>query len=184
MTVGYSTATWEDIHGDDIGHAAPQLMRLGSRAALASAAVSAVGLILWFARFAFPNSVVGWLNDVLTLIQYALAVPVAFAIHAALRDGHSTASTIATAVGMVGLTAVIALQAALIVGALTIQQQWLPVSIAILVVGAWLVATALIGRTTGRLTGGLVPSLVAVPYFGFPVWALWIAGRLRALGAT
>jgi hypothetical protein len=164
--------------------AAPQLIRLGSKAAFASAAVSAVGLTLWFARFAFPNSVVGWLNDVLTLIQYALAVPVALAIHAVLRSTHSTASTIATAVGMVGLTAVIALQAALIAGALTFQQQWLPVSIAILVVGSWLVATALMGRRTGRLPGGLMPSLVAVPYFGFPVWALWIAGRLRTLGAT
>jgi hypothetical protein len=54
---------------------------------------------------------------------------------------------------------------------------------AILIVGTWLVASALIGRSTGQLPGGVLPSLVAVPYFGFPVWALWVARRLHALGA-
>jgi hypothetical protein len=133
---------------------AVQPVRPGSKAAYASAAVSSAGLVLWFARFAFPNTIVGWLNDLLVLVQYTLALPIAYGIHVVLRDARPTASTIATAVGIAGLIGVIALQAALIVGTLTFQQQWLPVLMAILIVGTWLVASALIGRSTGQLPGG------------------------------
>jgi hypothetical protein len=55
------------------------------------------------------------------------------------------------------------------------------VSIAILVVGLWLVITGYLGRSTGRLPHSLRMSLLAVPYFGYPIWALWLGRRLLAL---
>jgi hypothetical protein len=42
------------------------LMRLGGWSASVSGTIGAIGLVLWFARFAFPGGPVGWFNDLLT----------------------------------------------------------------------------------------------------------------------
>lgn len=57
------------------------VLRRGGRLAYLSGAAAAIGLLMWFTRFAFPDSVIGWLNDVLVMIQYALAVPIVVALH-------------------------------------------------------------------------------------------------------
>jgi hypothetical protein len=78
------------------------------------------------------------------------------------------------------MLAVVALQFLLVVRALTFAQQVVPVSTAVLVVGVWLVATGYLGRSTGLLPRGLLMSLPAVPYFGYPIWALWLGRTLQA----
>ena len=53
------------------------MMRLGGWSASVSGTIAALGLVLWFARFAFPGGPVGWFNDLLVMIQYGLALPIA-----------------------------------------------------------------------------------------------------------
>jgi hypothetical protein len=48
----------------------------------------------------------------------------------------------------------------------------------ILGVGSWLVVTGLVTRSTGKLPNSLLMSAIAVPYFGYPVWAFWIGLQL------
>ena len=159
------------------------LTRLGAWSARVSGTVAAIGLVLWFARFAFPGGPVGWLNDVLVMLQYTLALPIALALHTLIRPHHPRLSLAALVVGIAGLLAVVVLQFLLIIRALTFSQQVVPVTIAILVVGVWLVITGHLGRSTGLLPHGLRMSLLAVPYFGYPIWALWLARTLPGPGS-
>ncbi len=154
-------------------------LQLGRWAALASGTVAAVGLVLWFARFAFPGGIVGWLNDVLVMIQYALAPPIAAALHTLFRPLRPRLSLFALVIGIAGMLAVVVLQFLLVAGVLSFAQQVVPVSIAILVVGVWLVLTGYAGRATGLLPRGLLLGALAVPYFGYPIWALWLGRTLR-----
>jgi hypothetical protein len=154
-------------------------IHLGRWAALASGTVAAVGLVLWFARFAFPGGRVGWLNDVLVMIQYALAPPIAAALHTLFRPLRPRLSLFALVIGIAGMLAVVVLQFLLVAGVLSFAQQVVPVSIAILVVGVWLVLTGYAGRATGLLPRGLLMGALAVPYFGYPIWALWLGRTLR-----
>jgi hypothetical protein len=154
------------------------VLRMGGWTAYLSGAVAAIGLLLWFARFAFPGSVIAWLNDVFVMIQYALAVPIAVSLHSLLRRYDPGLSLSAMVVGIGGMLAVVVLQFLLVVDALTFAQQVVPVTIAILVVGLWLVITGYLGRSTGRLPHSLRMSLIAVPYFGYPIWAFWLGRHL------
>ena len=61
------------------------VLRLGGWTAYLSGAVATIGLLFWFARFVSPGSVIGWLNDVLVMIQYALTVRLT-----TLRHGRRT----------------------------------------------------------------------------------------------
>ena len=158
------------------------LTRLGGWSAYVSGIIAAIGLVLWFARFAFPGGPVGWLNDVLVMLQYALALPIAVVLHALFRSSYPRLSLAALVVGIAGLLAVVVLQFLLVIRALSFAQQVVPVTIAILVVGVWLVLTGYLGRSTGLLPHGLRMSLLAVPYFGYPIWAWWLARTLS--GAT
>ena len=157
------------------------VLRLGGWTAYLSGAVAAIGLLFWFARFAFPGSVIGWLNDVFVMIQYALTVPIAVSLHTLLQSYNPGRSLSAMVVGVGGMVAVVVLQFLLVVDALTFAQQVLPVTTAILVVGLWLVITGYLARTTGKLPHGLRMSLIAVPYFGYPIWAFWLGRHLLQL---
>ena len=161
-----------------------RIMRLGGWLASLSGAIAAVGLVLWFARFAFPGGPVGWFNDLLVMIQYALALPIAIVLHAVFSRYNPGLSRLALIVGVAGLLSVVVLQALLLVRALTFEQQVLPVSIAILVVGAWLVITGWLGRSTGLFRHSLLMSVVAVPYFGYAIWAWWLARSLFSGGSA
>ena len=159
---------------------APRLrkMQLGSWSACVSGTIAALGLVLWFARFAFPGGPVGWFNDLLVLIQYGLAIPIAVVLHAAFRLYNPGLSWLALIIGVAGMLGVVVLQALLLVRALSFAQQVVPVTVAILVVGAWLVITGYMGRSTGLFRHSLPMSLMAVPYFGYPIWAWWMARSL------
>jgi hypothetical protein len=49
------------------------------------------------------------------------------------------------------------------------------------VVGLWLVITGYLARSTGKLPHSLRMSIIAVPYFGYPLWAFWLGRHLLQL---
>jgi hypothetical protein len=59
------------------------LLRMGGWSARASAWIATFGVICFVARFGPWKGVIpfGWLNDVSSLLQYLLAIPVALALH-------------------------------------------------------------------------------------------------------
>jgi hypothetical protein len=61
---------------------------------------------------------------------------------------------------------------------LTFEQQGAPVSIAVLVVGVWLVVTGYLLRSASTFRHSLAISLLAVPYLAYPIWAFWMGRRL------
>jgi hypothetical protein len=158
---------------------------MGGWSARASAWIAAVGVICFVARFLPLKGVIpfGWLNDVSSLLQYLLAIPVALALHGILRPRHPGLAGAATVIGISGMLAVAVLQFLLLAQVLTFDQQGGPVSIAILVVGVWLVATGYLLRSAAAFRRSLLFSLLAVPYFGYPVWAFWLSRRLFACAA-
>lgn len=165
------------------------LIRAAGAFAIVSGIISAIGvvfLITMFALFTTPLKTLGltfgMLNDICVAIQYLLTIPIALALYQILLPGEAATQALirsATSVGIAAMLVVILLQLALIFGVLTFQQQVGWVSLAMVVgVGSWLVITGLVAQSTGRLPNSVVMSAVAVPYFGYPVWAFWLGRRL------
>jgi len=163
-------------------------MRFGSAAAYVSGVVAAVGivfLIAMFVSFLVGSELAGTfgrVNDVLIVVQYALALPVAVALHALLRPRHSRMSRLVLVIGIIGILAVVVLQLLLVFGVLTFERQVVMVVLALLVVGMWLVIT-------GNLARSILPhsqrmSLLAVPYVGYPIWAFWLGTHLLSRSAA
>ncbi len=109
-------------------------------------------------------------------------VQTAYAPHRLLRPVGPGLSSTALVVGIVALVAVVAHQIMLLTRVLSFEQQVVPVSIAIVVVGAWLVMTAYLARSTGKFPWAMLMSILAVPYFGYSLWAFWIGRRFAQLG--
>jgi hypothetical protein len=166
------------------------VIRLGGWAALASGAIGAVGLaflIAMYASFAVGSSAAlpfGRINDFLVLIQYLVALPITLALQVLLGPRNPSLIRAATVIGIVGMFAIAGLQFLLVAGVLTFAQQVVPVMIAILVVGVWLVITGSVGQAGATLPGGLRMSLLAAPYLGYPIWAFWLGRRLLAMSAS
>jgi hypothetical protein len=164
-----------------------RLNQIAGWAAYASGAVSAVGVVFLIAMFAVGGPF-GHLNDICVLIQYLLALPIPVALHQILRFRAPVLSRLTMVIGIVGMLAVIFLQYLLVAGVLSFAEQGGPVTFAMLVVvGAWLVITGYLGRSTGKLPHSLLMSIIAVPYFGYPAWAFWLgrhllSGRLAEKG--
>lgn len=162
------------------------LIRAAGGFAIVSGIISAIGiafLILMFVLFATPLKTLGLtfglLNDICVAIQYLLTIPVALALYRILLPYHPALIRLATLVGIAMMLAVIGLQLALIFGVVTFERQVVWVSLAMIFgVGSWLVITALVARSTGRLPQSVLMSSLAVPYFGYPVWAFWLGRRL------
>jgi hypothetical protein len=113
------------------------------------------------------------------MIQYLLALPILLALHRLLQARAPFLSKLAMLIGLVGMIAVVVLQFLLIVGVLSFSEQVGPVAFAMIVmVGAWLVITGYLSRSAGKLPHSLLMSIVAVPYFGYPVWAFWLGHHL------
>lgn len=163
------------------------LIRAAGGFAIVSGILSAIGvvfLIVMFALFATPSTTLGltfgMLNDICVAIQYLLTIPIALALYRILMPYDAPLIWIATVIGIGAMVVIIVLQLLLVFGIVTFQMQVVWVSLAILIVGGWLVITGLVARSTGRLPNSVVMSAVAVPYFGYPVWAFWLGRRLRA----
>jgi hypothetical protein len=162
------------------------LTRAAGTIAIVSGVVAAVGVVFligMFILFTTPFRALalrfGIINDICIMIQYLLAIPVALALYRILRPYHPTLITLATFIGITAMLVVIALQLALIRGVLAFEEQVVWVSLAMIGgVGAWLVITGLVARSTGRLPNSVLVSLAAVPYLGYPLWAFWIGRRL------
>ena len=154
--------------------------------AFVTGVISAIGVVLliaMFVLFATPQKElgnrVGLLNDVCVALQYLLTIPIALALYRILSVYNPLLIRIATTIGIVSMLIVFGLQLMLIFKVLTFEQQVLWVSLAmILGVGSWLVVTGLVARSTGRLPNSLLMSAIAVPYFGYPLWAFWIGLQL------
>lgn len=124
---------------------------------------------------------VGMLNDICVALQYLLAIPIALALYRILGIYNPTLIRFITVTGILALLATVGLQLLLIFGVLTFEQQFLWVALAIILgIGSWLLVTGLVARSTGRLPNSLLMSILAVPYFGFPVWTFWLGRRLLA----
>ena len=162
------------------------VIRAAGGFAIVSGIISAIGvvcLITMFVLFATPlkelGLTFGLLNDICVAVQYLLTIPIALALYWILLPHNPALVRLATIVGIAMMLVVIGLQLALIFGVTTFEQQVVWVSLAMIVgVGSWLVITGLVARSTGRLPNSVVMSAVAVPYFGYPVWAFWLGRHL------
>jgi hypothetical protein len=163
-----------------------RLLWLSRWAAIASGIAAAVGLaflIAMFAAFALgatsSGMAFGRINDVLVLVSYLLVAPIALTVHALVRPGAPVLAPLVTLIGIGAIAAIVILQWLLVSGALTFEEQVGPVSIALLVLGAWLVVTGFLARSSGALPNGVRMGFLAATYVGFPIWAFWMARRLR-----
>ena len=121
---------------------------------------------------------IGWLNDALAIVVYALALPAVAAVHVLVRETGEARSVLIAVVGAAGLAAAIYLQWLLVTGALTFEQQIGPVAIALLTAGAWMVATGWLAQRAGLLPRGLRNGLLGAFYLGYPIWAIDLGRRL------
>jgi len=165
------------------------LIRAAGGFAIVSGIISAVGvvfLITMFILFATSHQAqgetIGLFNDICVALQYLLTIPITLALYRILSPHNPSLMRIATLLGIASMLVVIALQLALVFGVLTFQQQALWVSLAMLVgVGTWLVITGLVTRSAGVFPNSVIMSSIAVPYFGYPVWAFWLGRHLLVL---
>ena len=154
--------------------------------AFVTGVISAIGVVLLIAMFVLfaahksdLGNRVGWLNDICVALQYLLTIPIALALYRILSAYSPLLMRIATFIGILFMLIVFGLQLLLILKVLTFEQQVLWVSLAMIFgVGSWLVVTGLVAHSTGRLPNSLLMSSLAVPYFGYPVWAFWIGLEL------
>jgi hypothetical protein len=154
---------------------------------IASGIVSFIGivfLIVMFIGFSTNNIGLqryGTLNDICIIIQYLLTLPIMLALHQHLKVHAPVLSRAAMLIGIAGILAVVVLQWLLVTGVLTFEEQVGPVMIALLMVGIWLVITGYLGRSIGNMPRGLLMSVLAAFYLGYPIWAIWL-GRLLLSG--
>ena len=172
----------------DIAQAASsvQAIHMAGAIAILSGILSAIGLVFLIAMFAFfatplrvAGLTVGTLNDICVALQYLLTIPIALALYQVLLAYNPALIRIATIIGIAAMLLVVGLQLLLIFGVLTFQQQVIWVCLAMFLgVGFWLVTTGLLARSTGRLPNSVLMSILALPYVGYPVWAIWLGLRL------
>jgi hypothetical protein len=173
----------------------PSVAGLGSVALLVSAIVGAIGVVfitLMYAAFGIGATAAamtfGWINDVAVMVQYLLAVPGVLAIGAALRPGSPRLARPGTWLALAGIAVIVALQALLVAGVLTFAQEIGPASLGFLVLGAWMVAAAIVGRRMGTGPTGPGTALLAAFYMGYPLWAFrvsrWMATTAAGRGVV
>jgi hypothetical protein len=154
------------------------------RTLLVSGALAAIGVAFLFAMFGSfgvgsPSQAqdLGRINDILILISYLLTAPTIVAFGAILRPSGQLLSRIVTVVGLAAIAAIVVLQLMLITGTLTFEQQVGPVTVALLVLGAWFVVTGRMATSIGFMPNGARMGLLAATYVGYPIWAFWVGRR-------
>jgi hypothetical protein len=158
------------------------------RIATASGVIGAVGvvsLIMFYVlvlatQLKALGQILGTLNDVCIALQYLLLIPVAVSLRRILRPEAPALVDLGTIIGIASMLAIVSIQAAFVLGAISFEQEALWVTPSMLVgVGAWLITTGTVARSTGRFPHSLRMSLLAVPYLFYPLWAFWLARHLR-----
>jgi hypothetical protein len=165
------------------------LLRLAGRSLLLSSVLAAIGvafLIGMFVSFGVGDTTrgqgLGRINDILVLVSYVLALPGIVAIGAILRPTSPIESWVLTVVGIAAIVAIAVLQAMLISGSMPFEQQIGPVSVALLVLGAWFVVTGHMATSRGFMPHGTGLGLLAAIYVGYPIWAFRVGRRLIGTG--
>lgn len=173
--------------GDAAQSAAPvSAIHTAGAVAILSGIVSAIGVVFFIAMLVFftrSNDGLGLkfglLNDICVALQYLLAVPIALALNRIMAAYNPALMRFITITGILALLITVGLQLLLIFGVLTFEQQFLWIALSIILgIGSWLVITGLTARATGRLPHSFLMSVVAVSYFGYPIWAFWLGRRL------
>jgi len=162
------------------------LIRAAGGFAIVSGIISAIGVVFFIAMLIFfakslqsLGSTFGMLNDICVAIQYLLTIPVALVLDQILRPYNPALIRFTTIIGIFMMLIVTGLQLALVFGLVTFERQVGWVSLAMLGgVGTWLVITGVAARSIGRLPNSVLMSGLAVPYFGYPVWAFWLGRHL------
>ena len=167
-------------------------VRIGAWSAYASGAAAAAGVPLLIGMYAVifrwgPKDPrvyrLGRPNDVLVLVQYALALPLAVALHQHNRTTAPRLSGAATAVGLSSMTVIVVLQAALLADVLEFEDQGAYVGVAMLLLVFWFITIGRLGRANGLLTGRTtLMSVMGASYFGYPIWAFWMGRQLSDAG--
>ena len=177
-------------------------------AALLSA-VATIGTLVTGILFFAVNERFGKINDIVSVFQVVLMLPVAVAMYLLTRPGNGELALLALVVGSMGMVIVAVLQALLVVGMVSFEQTIGAVLTAGAVIGLWLVLANGIALVGGRLPWGLGVFGIAAgigyllsavgfhrggqqhPLFyagsilivvGYVVWATWF-GRLLRVGA-
>lgn len=173
---------------NEVSQSAPSVspIHFAGGMAILSGIISAVGVVFFIAMYAFfltsrqeLGMRVGMINDICVALQYLLAIPVALALHRILGEYNPVWMRVATITGVAALLLTVVLQLLLIFGALTFEQQLPWIALAMIVgIGSWLVITGLVARASARLPNSLLMSGLAVPYFGYPLWAFWLGQHL------
>jgi hypothetical protein len=163
------------LDGDAVG--GETQMRAIAMVADISAIVSLFAIVFLVAFFTL-GGVFGPLNDIATVVQHVLLLPIAVFIYSR-RDGGAL-NRIALLIGLAGMLAVIVLQALLVLGVLPFSQQIKLVIPAFLVVLVWFLLVERTGRSDDRLPKGLLLHALAGLAFGYPFWAFSLGRRLRS----
>ncbi len=158
-------------------------LRVAGVASLASSAVAAIAVVLLTLMFlafglgaASAGQAFGWINDVLILVAYALALPGVLATAALLRSRRAGLVTVAALVAVAAIVVIVALQWQLVTGGLSFEEQVGPVSVAFLALGAWFVLSAYLGA--GVLPYGVGTAVAAAFYIGYPLLAFRLGRSL------
>jgi hypothetical protein len=160
------------------------LLRVAGRSARASSVVAAIGIVFFVLLYVgiFTGSkgllLFGPANDVCVLVQYVLALPVVFALHRILWRHAPGRSLVAVWVAVVGVLGVVVFQTLLLTGTLSFEQQILPASISVLLVGVWILVAGRVGRESGELPASIASIIGGALYFGYPLWVLRVGRQL------
>ena len=155
------------------------LPRVAIGCAYVSAVVSVFGIVSLVLFFTILPAL-GTLNDIAVIVQYTLMLPIAVYLHVTLRPHEPRRSTTAFIVGILGMLAVILLQLLLVTDVMSFGVQIGLVIAAFLVVLWWFVLVRRLSGGGDTVAEGIVLTVLAGLYFGYPFWAFSLARRIRA----
>ena len=146
--------------------------------AYASGIVSAIGIVLLLLSWTVHGPF-GKLNDNAVIGQYLLALPITLALQQVMQARTPALSNVTMLTGIIGIVAIVILQFLLVIGALSFAQEIGPLLMGLLIFGVWLGITGYqLGQSIGEVPRGLLMGILAALYFGYPVWAFWLARLL------
>ena len=162
----------------------------GSRAVglvtITSGVVGAVGVVFlggMFTAFAVGAQALGeqlgWINDVLVLVSYALLLPSVVATRSRLLPSAPRLANATAAIGLASLAAAVVSQGLLVTRVITFEQQIGSFSLFLMALGAYFVPVGWAGKRAGVLRVGPWTGFAATLYLGMPVWAIRLGSQLR-----
>ena len=150
-----------------------------------SGVIGAVGIVFlggMFTAFAVGAQALGerlgWINDLLVLISYAMLMPSVLATRARLLATSPRLANATAVVGLATLAAVTVSQAMLVTGVITFEQQSGTFLLILLALGAYFVPVGWAGKRAGTLRVGPWTGLAATLYLGVPAWAIRLGRQL------